>query len=544
MNPLSKKIRCFPKEAGVYLMKNGRGEVLYIGKARNLKNRVFSYFKAGGDGRYQIDALMKNVDDIEYIITKNEKEALLLESNLIKEHRPRYNIELKDNKRYVSIKVNLKHSFPGIFITRKTPKDGSIYFGPYTSSQGTRETREQIVQTFKIRTCSDHFFANRARPCVQYEIKRCLAPCVGLVSKDDYTNTINQVILFLKGECGILLKQLNVSMNTASLKQDYEAAAKFRDIIKYIETTVEPQAVSGFETSNKDYIAFHREGENTAFVVAKLRGGIIKDVGSYLFKDKTFDNDTLWEQFLIQYYKNKDAIQKIIFMSNSIKSLPIIKQILAEKFGSKILISIPKKGINLERMNLARKNAAEYLSQKTNPDGWTIIANAFMKNFGLKHPPESIECVDISNISGKYAAGSLVTFVGGRPDKNSYRRFKIRAKTEPDDYGMMEEVLKRRFSTRRLAHPDLLIVDGGKGQLAIAKKVLSELEIENIPVIAIAKGKKRNKDEVFVFNRKNPVVLSKGSPARLFLQQIRDEAHRFAIKYYRELHQKGFLVMA
>lgn len=539
MRALLKKVQNFPAKPGVYLMKNTQGKVVYIGKARNLRARVSDYFGRGRDTRYQIDALMKNTADIEYILTATEKEALLLEYNLIQEHKPRYNVSFKDSKRYVNIKLGTRHKYPGIYVTRLTPQDGSNYFGPYTSAASCRETVDLITKCFKIRNCGDRFFANRSRPCIQYEIGKCTAPCVGYTTEDDYKNQVRAATMFLKGDVSGLIKNLERDMERASEQTRYEDAAHLRDVIKSIKLTIEPQAISGFGAGDKDYIGTYKEGERAVFTVLKLRGGKIKGWGSVDLKDKMGDAGPLWEQFLLQCYRKAEKIPAEIHIDYESGSLKTVQDLLSDRKGSDVRLKTSKRGADAKRIAMARANAKEIFKQRHSRANWQPISRTLMGKFGLTQPPSSIECVDISNISGKYAVGSMVTFTDGKPAKEGYRRFKIRTKEGPDDYGMMREVLKRRYVVAG-NHPDLLLIDGGKGQLMIAKKVLEELGL-NIPAAAIAKGKDRRQDQIFLPGRKNPVKFKKGDAVYLFLQRVRDEAHRFGITYYRKRHRKGLL---
>lgn len=433
MKNLQNKIKKFPDSPGVYLMKDSAGEVIYIGKAINLKERVASYFGKGKDTRLQIGALVKRTRDIEYITAKSEKEALLLEYELIQKYKPRYNIVFKDDKSYAKIKINSNHKFPGIYITRRVLKDGSTYFGPHPSATSCRATVDLMIKYFKIRNCSNTFFANRSRPCVQYEIDRCTAPCVGYIGEDKYRKQIEATILFLNGKTSGLIEHLRKEMKAASEIKDYEKAAHLRDVVRSIGRVVDD----------------------------KCRGGVSQEC----------------------------------------------------------------------------RNAGTP-EQKA----WNPIALTLSKKLRIPIAPRIIECVDISNISGKYAVGSVVVFANGKPYKNGYRRFKIKTGNEPDDYKMMKEVIYRRFKAfNETLVPDLILIDGGKGHLMIAKRVLDDLKNESISLASIAKGEDRKQDQVFILGRKNPVKFRKNDPAYLFLQRIRDEAHRFGIEYYRKRHRKGLI---
>jgi len=536
MLELIDKARTFPKSSGVYLMKNRDGKVLYVGKAINLRSRILNYFGKGRDRRYQIDALMKATTDIQYIVTRSEKEALLLEYNLIRENKPKYNIFFRDSKSYTKIRLTSYHDYPGIYVTRQTPKDGSTYFGPYTSSVACRETTQLIIRYFKIRNCSDHFFANRSRPCIQHEIGRCTAPCVGHVTQTEYADQIHAALLFLKGKTGDLVKQLKRQMKKASDNMNYEAAAHLRDVVHGIGSVVEPQAISSEKLSNKDYIGSYPKGDVLSFAVLELRAGKIVGYQSYDFKETLGDIDATWEQFLLQRYARPDTIPPEFVIDHEFTTLPSVMELLAERAKTRLQIKIPKRGLDKKRIVMAKTNAKEHYRQKYEAGGWPEIAEILKNKLKLPSILEEIECVDISNISGKHAVGSIVSFHLGRPNKDRYRIFNIRTKEDPDDYAMMYEALSRRFKGKE-AIPDLLLVDGGKGQLMITQKVLGEYKI-GVPIVAIAKGSDRKQDEIYLPGRKNPVTFKKGNRAHLFLQRIRDEAHRFGIEHYRKRHRK------
>lgn len=425
-----------PTAAGVYLMKDAKGGILYIGKAVNLRKRVAQYFGREAKDRYQIKFLMERVAAIETIQTKTEKEALLLEHKLIQKHRPRYNIDLKDNKTFVRVKLTTEHPFPAVYVTRKIKKDGLDYFGPYVDAAACRNMVDQVVRYFRIRTCSDREFLNRVRPCIQYDIGRCTAPCVGRVGKEEYARQVEEARLLLKGKSRDLLKMFKSKMKAASEEFRYEEAARLRDIISDLKKSLERQKV--IKPGEPERVA---EGEH----------------------------------------------DKIPYSA--------------------------------------------------------IIGRPLQKKLRLSDVPHFIECVDVSNISGRFAGGAVVCFVDGSPMKSRYRLFNIQREEKPNDYAMMFEVLERRFKMADLPPPDLLLIDGGKGQLSIATKVLESLNMK-VPVAAIAKiegSHKKSSDlaQIFLPNRINQVKFKKGDLALLYLIKIRDEAHRFCINHHRKRFAKS-----
>lgn len=549
----AKKIKSFPKKPGVYLFKGKKGEILYIGKAKNLRSRVRSYFMGSPpiparmtsrDNRAHIAFLLRRVCDVDFIVTDTEKEALLLENTLIKEHHPRYNLDLRDDKTYISIKIGLHHEFPGIFLTRRVKKDKAAYFGPYSSAAAAREAVELIVRHFRVRSCSDREFANRVRACLKYDIGRCTAPCVGLVSENEYAKQITEARLFLSGQNKDLIHILGSKMDDASTKFRYEDAARLRDVIAMLKGVIEKQKVVKHGGGDRDAVGIEKTTGGSAICVLQVRGGILVDKKIFHLRGQPPDETKLAEEFLLQHYKTGATIPPSIFISHKPEALAILAGILGDRKGSKVNISRPLRGETARLVALAKTNAVEViLQQKLKPDLSQTLSKVGRK-LGLSQPPHIIECVDISNLSGKEAVGSLVCFVDGEPDKSFYRIYNIRTLDTPDDYAMMSEVISRRFGgeaeivgrmkTRKPREmPDLLLVDGGKGQLAIAKKVLDDLELK-IPVAAIAKGEKKgHADLVFVPARKNPLNLKRGSKELLFLMHVRDEAHRFGINAHR-----------
>ena len=550
MITLPDKIRNFPKTFGVYLMKDRHGEVLYIGKAKDLRSRVSSYFKTPsppvgegqGEGkkeRYQIAFLMRRVADIDFVVTDSEKEALLLENTLIKKHKPRYNIFFKDDKSYVSLKLNIGHPFPGLYVTRDIKKDGSLYFGPYASAGALRQTVDLLTKHFQLRTCSDHEFANRSRPCLEYHIGRCTAPCVGKVAAKNYQSQVEETHLFLEGRRKELLQKLKMKMKMESDQMHYEEAAKIRDLIATVHETLEKQKVVRHGGKDFDAVGFYASSEKIAFCVLLVRKGILLDRKKFVFFTPFSSCDELITAFLLQYYGTVLDIPPTIYIPNPLQEREAFSLIPAN-------IVSPQKGEKAKMVALAEHNAEEWLEAQKEPENEETLLQRLGEKLSLMQPPHWIECVDISNLQGEEAVGSLVCFSGKKPLKNRYRKFKIRLTEGPNDYAMMVEVLSRRFKRALIAAseeekqkwslPDLLLVDGGKGQLQIALRVLADLGLHSLPVVAIAKAKEGEEaDKIFIPGRKNPLSFRSDSPELLYLMRIRDEAHRFAITYHRRL---------
>lgn len=545
---LFEKVSLFPRKSGVYLFKDAKGTVLYIGKAKRLRNRVRGYFIPGRDNRPQVAFLLKRTADIDFIVTDTEKEALLLENTLIKKHRPRYNVSLRDDKSYISICIDSKHDFPSITLTRRVLKDGATYFGPYDSATAARGALDLITRFFRIRTCADVEFANRVRPCLKHDIGRCTAPCVSRISREDYSRRVEEAELFLSGQSSKLISLLETEMQRASEDLHYEEAARLRDIMSLLHNLLEHQKVVRYGGSDHDVIGFTSQGERAAICSLKVRGGVLLAKRSWILSEIAGSEGEAIEEFLLSRYREGTDIPSKIFLSHRTATPIAIEELLSERRLARVKISVPKRGEMLRLVKLAITNAREVLAQRRADTEIVQVLERLGVCLGLSDPPDRIECVDISNLGGREAVGSLVAFLGGQPDKANYRIYNIRALSTPDDYAMMHEVLIRRFSVKQELRtiserpiPDLLIVDGGKGQLAIAKRVVDEIGLP-IPVAAIAKGKKKGRaDQIFIPNRKNPLKLKRGSKELLFLMRIRDEAHRFGIKAHRKRREKAAL---
>lgn len=546
---LVEKVKSFPRKPGAYLFKDAEGQVLYVGKAVRLRDRVRSYF-SGQDDRPQIKFLLKRTKDVDFIVTGTEREALLLENTLIKKHRPRYNISLRDDKSYVSIRIGMEHESPGISLTRRIKKDGASYFGPYDSSLAAREAVDQITRYFRIRTCSDREFANRVRPCLKYDIGRCTGPCVGTVPPEEYATQVDEAVMFLTGKSRELVGLLEAKMGKASGGERFEDAARLRDAIGMLEGVMEQQKVVKHKGGDHDAVAMAGAKKQSAICVLQVRGGALIGQRCFTFGEACEDERQVMEEFLIQHYGDASWIPQKIYVQHRPEGAKAVSEILSERRGGKVAISVPAKGEMARLVELARTNAIETLATKAKQRSEADVLAKLASLLKVRGPLETIECVDISNLSGREAVGSLVAFTGGLPDKRRYRTYNIRTKDTPDDYAMMHEVLSRRFRSEvslregrssYLPPPDLLLVDGGKGQLAIAQRALRECGV-TIPLAAIAKGEKKGKaDQIFIPGRKNPLGLKRGSKELLMLMRIRDEAHRFGIKAHRSRRSKAAL---
>lgn len=540
-----------PRKPGVYLMKNVDGKILYIGKARDLRARVRAYIR-GTDTRPMISFLMEKVRDIEFIVTGTEKEALILENNLIKIHHPRYNVDFRDDKAYFHIRIDPRDVYPRFQLFRRPKKDGARYFGPYPSSAAAKETLRFIQSIFPLRTCRDRDFATRRRPCLEFDIGRCTAPCVGRIEKAAYFRLVEESLSFLEGRGKTLLANLRAGMEEASKNLQFEEAATLRDRIAAIEETIEKQRVESAIYRNRDIFGMYREGGLTQVCALFVRKGRV--IGQKIFPLVRIGLEPaeILASLIKQYYDTDTDIPDEILMPARLEDESVIGEWLSEKRGRLVLLIVPQRGEGRDLLMAAERNAEQAFQQnRFREDNPEEALHLLAVKLRLKHDPQRIECFDISNIGGSHAVGSKVTFAGGRPDKTAYRRYKIRTVEGADDYAMMYEVLKRRFTGGKDL-PDLLMLDGGKGQVSVAQAVLKDLGITGVDIIGLAKEQRvipgrpqfhkstitKDMDRIYLPGRKEPLYLTHWPPAYFLLQRIRDEAHRFSVTYHRKLKEK------
>ena len=545
---LEEQIPNLPASPGVYLMKDKEGTVLYVGKAKNLRNRVRTYFGKSGDTRYSLRFLMPKVHWVETLLTDTEKEALLLENTLIKKYKPRHNINFKDDKTYFSLKFSLNEEFPKLSLVRRVKRDGARYFGPFASSIAVKETLRLLQQMFPLRTCRDANFKNRARPCLNFQIKKCLAPCCRLITPERYAELAREVLLFLEGKNSELIKHLREKMIAAGEALEFEEAARIRDQIQAVEQTLEKQKTAFRETTDQDVFAFHRQGSIWEFQVLFFRRGLLVGNQSFPFARLNLPDEEALAAFVRRYYAEDRYIPQEILLPLTVEDQPLLIEWLAEKKGGRVDILAPQRGEKKRLVEMARKNAENALQKKVSEkEAIELLLIELREKLRLKTLPHRVECFDISSLFGTLAVGSMVSFLDGRPDKSRYRHYKIHGPSLADDYAMMDEVLKRRYSKldTGLEGPDLLIVDGGKGQLNVALAVLAELGRQSISAIGLAKDKGKGfkktggeaVDKIYLPNVKDPILLPRSS-ALHYLQKIRDEAHRFAVTYHIKLRGK------
>ena len=556
---LQATLKRLPDRPGVYLLKDDRGDVLYVGKAQSLRNRVRSYWQkqAGPRGPgdvHRIREVIGRVADVEYTMTDSVSEALLLEANLIKRFRPRFNVRLKDDKSYPYIKVTLADDFPRIERTRKLPNDGSRYFGPYASASSVDESMNLVRRLFPFRTCTiDIRDGERAlqRPCLLYHIKRCQGPCIQAISKDDYRADIVQIELFLEGRQETLVRALRKEMAVAAEATEYERAATLRDKIRAIERTMESQKMAAFARTELDLVGIARQDAQAAIQLFVIRNGKLIGRDVYLV-DATREapDDEVLGSFLEQYYARASSVPREVYVPFLPPGAADLEAFLSGRRGTGVRLHVPQRGERRELLALATRNAGETLAREQArwlaDQGKTLAALEQLADaLELPGPPMRIECYDISTFQGAESVGSMVVFEEGKPRTGEYRRFRIRAVQGPNDFASHQEVLRRRFrltktgdegadEERRWAMPDLVIVDGGKGQVSAAKEVLDELGLHELPLAGLAK----EREELFLPGRPEPILLPPTSSALYLVQRLRDEAHRFAITYHRDLRSK------
>jgi excinuclease ABC subunit C len=527
-----------PEDPGVYLFKDRSGEIIYVGKAKNLRRRVLSYFKQSGGLPRKTTVMLERARSLEYIITSNEKEAFILESNLIKKHLPRYNIILRDDKQYPWLRLATEEDYPNLTIVRRPKKNGALYFGPFSSAQSVRKTMKLINRIFQLRKCKGRELQDRSRPCLNFQLDRCLGPCSRNISPLAYEDVVKQVRLFLEGRSQDLVKFLKANMEAAAENLDFEKAARIRDQITAVERTIERQNVVSPKMGDQDVIGLAQRDGVFQVALLTVRGGSLTGSRDFLLKSEGGSVPEVLEAFLKQYYPAEPFIPRQILVSEGVEDLDAIAGWLSDVAKKRVYIERPAKGEKSRLVKMAVTNAENLLKNRWELAGEDLIRLA-QTSLMLAKSPRKMEGLDISNISGEMAVGAVVSFVDGLPHKAGYRNFKIKEVKGIDDYAMMAELVRRRLSGG--PPPDLFVIDGGKGHLRAVKRVVDELFPENAPSLAaIAKEDETGgTDKIFIPNRKNPLALKEGHPILLLLMRIRDEAHRRAVGYHRKLRAKG-----
>jgi excinuclease ABC subunit C len=545
---LEEKLQNLPDAPGVYLMKDAKGHVIYIGKAVSLKSRVRSYFQKGPKGE-KTEIMVKQIHDLETIVTHTELEALALESNLIKKHRPRYNVILRDDKNYPYLRFDVKTEFPRLEVVRRLKKDGALYYGPYVPAGGMWETLALIRRTFPIAPCKMEFKADKpGRPCLQFQIGRCLGPCTGGADKARYQDMVGQVRLLLEGKNRDLLDMMKQRMEEASESMEYERAAELRDRIAKLEGALEKQKIisSGFE--NQDVIGAAFDAGHADIQTLFIRNGMLLGRKDFYFDDvRSMTDEEVLNGFLHQFYAKEMIVPQEVFLPFDVSDRGMLETWLMEKRGANVEVLVPQRGRKRELVQMASDNAAQSLREHTlSRKSKERILIKLQEELGLINLPRRIEAFDISTIQGAESVASMVSFENNLPDKREYKKFRIRAVSGQDDFASMAEVIERRYAKAKEAGtlPDLILIDGGKGQLNAALDVLQKLGIEGPDVIGLAKarsgeeGTEREFERVFLPGVDEPIPLEPTSATTHLVARVRDEAHRFAITYHRKLRDK------
>ena len=538
-----------PLQPGVYLMKSRAGEVLYVGKARELRKRLSSYARIDQAQHGKTAMLLSQVRLIETIVTNTEKDALILESALIKQHRPKYNVILRDDKSYPLLKVTVQEEWPRLVMTRRRVKDGARYFGPFSSPSAMWETIRYLNSLFPLRRCKEKSLKSKSRPCLNHQMGRCLAPCADKVSREAYLELVENVLLVLEGKNQQLVKELSRKMAQAAEALRFEEAAQLRDRINSLNKTLEKQQVVATHTRDQDVLGFARQDASVAVALLFIRKGVITGQQAFFLADPVGTDPEVLTEVLSRFYGEEGRyLPQEILLPFAGTDDSLLAEWLSEQRGGSVTIACPQRGDRVRLLEMAEANARQVLvARKTRQTSWQALAGGLQKSLGLARLPERIECLDISNLGGKQAVGSLVCFVGGEMAKSRYRHYGIHTVPGPDDYAMMAEVLGRRFA-KGLAEgdmPDLLLVDGGKGQLGVAIQALADLGIPGtVELAGIAKEKGEEGEKLYRPGRKNPIILERHSPVLLYLMRIRDEAHRYGITIHRRLRGKESLTSA
>ncbi len=553
---LMERVRDLPADPGVYLFRAENNDVLYVGKAQNLRSRVRSYFTRAGDGRFRMAFLVPRIHDVEVVVTRSVKDALLLENQLIKKHRPRFNVRLRDDKNYLGLRIDPRERYPRFKETRRFGTDGASYFGPYTSSRSLRQTLGALQKIFPLRTCSDGMFKDyerRGRPCLEHAVGRCAAPCCKLIDDDSYAELVAGAIRLMKGRGSDLKREIEERMQVLAEAERFEEAARLRDRLRAIERTVERQSMVSARFVDRDVFALARDGRRLEIQSLYVRRGVLLGGSTHSFRDVRIDDASALESFLSQFYDADRDFPTEVLVPLALESAPLLESLWRERSGHVVRLRIPQRGDRRRLIEMAERNAELALHERARREGDVEVALAEVgKLLGMSDPPEHIECYDTSHLQGTLHVASRVTFRNGEPDRDAYRRYRMREAEPGDDYGAMREVLRRRLARRASDPvPDLILLDGGKGQLGVVRALLADLEVEGVALASLAKerdlesptprvkrhgGSKREK--LFLPGVKDPILPAPDAPGMLLLQRIRDESHRFAITYHRELRKK------
>ncbi len=552
-NPVLEQVKQLPTNPGVYLMKETDGNILYVGKAANLRHRVSSYFGTRQKLSLKLQRMVTRVADVDFFITGTEEEALILELNLIKRHRPHYNVRLKDDKNFPYLKIDLSEDWPRVQITRRLEGNGGRYFGPFASAKSVRRALKVIKDIFPFRPCSRSLNAPLSRPCLEYDIHNCSAPCIGAIAREEYAEVIKQLILFLEGKQEMVISQLESKMKQAAEAQDYEKAARLRDQLQAVRDIVKWQKMATTVRGEQDVIAFAQDKDQAYVQVFFIRGGkLIGREGFILQGTRSEEPEQIMTSFVKQFYNSATYIPPLILLQHPVEDRAVIENWLQSKRGSRAKILIPSKGNKKQLVDTVARNTAQAfeqlkIKQLSSLASIEAALEEIERELELSHPPLRIEGYDISNIQGKAAVGSMVVFEQGKSKPAHYRRFKIKTIPNADDYAMLQEVIRRRFGRLKSKDasstdswaiiPDLVLIDGGKGQLNSVLEAMRQAGADSVPVASLAK----EREEIFIPKMAKPISLHYTSPGLQLLQRVRDEAHRFALGYHHKVHKKQAL---
>jgi excinuclease ABC subunit C len=543
---LTEQLRGLPTSPGVYLMKDAEGNILYVGKAANLRHRVSSYFGAGQKPTPKQQRMVSKVNDLDYFVTASEQEALVLELNLIKRHHPRYNVRLKDDKTFPYLKIDLNEDWPRVYITRRLEEDKGRYFGPFASAKSVRQTLKLIKGIFPFRSCSKPITGTDPRACLEYYIGNCLAPCIGVVSRQEYAEVIKQVILFLEGKQERVVQELKSKMNKAAEALDFEKAARLRDQIQAMERVIEGQRIATTVKGEQDVIAFAGDKDQAYVQVFFIRSGKLIGRESFLLQGTRYEEPSqIMTSFIKQFYASSLHIPPLLLLQHPVEDMATIRDWLQGKRGGKVNIRVPRQGNKKQLVNIVAQNAQQGLEQLkikqlASPAALSAALEEIKRELNLPRLPSRLEGYDISDIQGMAAVGSMVVFDKGKPKPAHYRRFRIKTVSAANDYAMLQEVLRRRFKRASAASdtwailPDLVLIDGGKGQLNAVRAAMQETGAGSVPVASLAK----ENEAIFIPQKTKPIILPRSSPGLQLLQRLRDEAHRFALGYHQRIHKR------
>ncbi|HUU64920.1 MAG TPA: excinuclease ABC subunit UvrC [Dehalococcoidales bacterium] len=546
---IEEQLNRLPNSPGVYLLRDTEGTILYVGKAANLRHRVRSYFGAGQKLSPKLLKMVAGVGDIDFYVTGSEQEALILELNLIKRHHPRYNVRLKDDKTFPYLKINTKEDWPRVHVTRRMEPDGSRYFGPFASAKSVRQTLKVVKGIFPFRNCTRNITGTDSRACLEYHMGRCLGPCIGVVSREEYAEVVKEVILFLEGKQERIVKGLQDKMDKAAEALDFEKAALYRDQVQAINEVIEGQRIAATVRGEQDVVAFAQERDQAYVQVFFIRNNKLTGRESFVLQGTQHEEPhQIMTSFIKQFYNSSPNIPPLLLLQYPVEDMAVLKDWLQSRRGARVDIQVPRRGNKKQLVDIVAENARQGLEQLkikqlATPKELEAALAEIERELHLPQRPLRMEAYDISDIQGKAAVGSMVVFERGKSKPGHYRRFKIKTVAGADDYAMLNEVLKRRF--KHLGQetstpdtwamiPDLVLIDGGRGQLNAALSAMGEVGVTSVPVASLAK----ENEEIFIPKKAKPIVLPRRSPGLQLLQRLRDEAHRFALGYYQKVRRR------